>query len=78
MRTRRTPYTADELARIRHLETLTPDQAAVIAGISHSTLYAMWQAGTGPASFRVGSARRVRRADLDAWIAGLAKAEKCK
>lgn len=71
MRTSRQPYSAADLDRIRAKITLTPREAAAMAGISVSTLYARWQAGDGPLSVKVGRARRVRRDDLDAWLIGL-------
>lgn len=55
---------------------LTVWEAAWIAEISVGTLYKRWKAGTGPASFYIGRARRIRRQDLDKWMAGLVRGSK--
>jgi len=65
------PYTAAELDRIKAKETLSPREAAAVAGISNSSLYGLWQRGAGPQSFKIGRSRRVRRTDLDRWITSL-------
>jgi excisionase family DNA binding protein len=63
------PYTPAEIEAIKHKAVLTPREAAILAGISNSTIYVEWQNGTGPQSFKIGKCRRLRREALDAWIA---------
>jgi excisionase family DNA binding protein len=48
-------------------ELLTTSQAAELAGISHSYLRKLTDAGTLPVEYR-GSHRRIRRADLEDWL----------
>jgi len=52
---------------------LTPVQAAQALGVGRSTVYELMREQTLP-SVRIGSARRVRVADLEAYVAGLAPA----
>lgn len=48
-------------------ELLTTSQAAELAGISHSYLRKLTDAGTLPVEYR-GSHRRIRRADVEEWL----------
>lgn len=48
-------------------ELLTTAQAAELAGISHSYLRKLTDAGTLPVEYR-GSHRRIRRADVEEWL----------
>ncbi|WP_104116086.1 helix-turn-helix domain-containing protein [Arthrobacter sp. B1805] len=48
-------------------ELLTTSQAAELAGISHSYLRKLTDAGTLPVEYR-GSHRRIRRADVEDWL----------
>jgi excisionase family DNA binding protein len=48
-------------------ELLTTSQAAELAGISHSYLRKLTDAGTLPVEYR-GSHRRLRRADVEDWL----------
>lgn len=48
-------------------ELLTTSQAAELAGISHSYLRKLTDAGTLPVEYR-GSHRRIRRTDVEAWL----------
>ncbi len=48
-------------------EMLTTSQAAELAGISHSYLRKLTDAGTLPVEYR-GSHRRIRRADIEEWL----------
>ncbi len=50
-------------------ELLTTSQAAELAGISHSYLRKLTDAGTLPVEYR-GSHRRLRRADVEEWLRG--------
>lgn len=52
---------------------LTPAQAASALGIGRSSLYELLAEGAIP-SVKIGSSRRVRTADLRAYIEGLAAA----
>lgn len=49
---------------------LTPAEAAAALGVGRSTLFDLLGSGALP-SVRIGRARRVRRDDLDAFVAGL-------
>jgi excisionase family DNA binding protein len=49
-------------------EVLTVAQAAELAGISHSYVRKLTDAGTWPVQYR-GSHRRIRREDVLAWVA---------
>jgi excisionase family DNA binding protein len=62
---------ADEVAAVAAKPILTVREAALLSGTSVGSLYRWWAAGRGPASFKVGKCRRIKRVDLDAWIAGL-------
>ncbi|MHA7179357.1 helix-turn-helix domain-containing protein [Arthrobacter sp. MDB2-24] len=48
-------------------ELLTTSQAAELAGISHSYLRKLTDAGTLPVEYR-GSHRRLRRSDVEEWL----------
>ena len=48
-------------------ELLTTSQAAELAGISHSYLRKLTDAGTLPVEYR-GSHRRLRRSDVEQWL----------
>ncbi|MGC5644806.1 UNVERIFIED_CONTAM: helix-turn-helix domain-containing protein [Kocuria sp. CPCC 205274] len=48
---------------------LTTSQAAALAGISATYLRNLTTGGTLPVQYR-GSHRRIRRADVEAWLAG--------
>ncbi|WP_105031997.1 helix-turn-helix domain-containing protein [Arthrobacter ruber] len=48
-------------------ELLTTSQAAELAGISHSYLRKLTDAGTLPVEYR-GSHRRLRRSDVEDWL----------
>ncbi|MFJ6000601.1 helix-turn-helix domain-containing protein [Arthrobacter sp. NPDC092385] len=48
-------------------ELLTTSQAAELAGISHSYLRKLTDAGTLPVEYR-GSHRRIRRSDVEEWL----------
>ncbi|WP_026549436.1 helix-turn-helix domain-containing protein [Arthrobacter sp. Br18] len=48
-------------------EMLTTSQAAELAGISHTYLRNLTDAGTIPAEYR-GSHRRIRRSDVEHWL----------
>lgn len=50
-------------------ELLTTSQAAELAGISHSYLRKLTDAGTLPVEYR-GSHRRLHRADVEDWLRG--------
>jgi excisionase family DNA binding protein len=50
---------------------LTTDEAADLLRVPKATLYAWRHRGVGPASARVGRRVLYRRADLDAYVAGL-------
>lgn len=50
-------------------DVLTTAQAAEVAGISHSYLRKLTDAGTLPVEYR-GSHRRIRRADVEEWLRG--------
>lgn len=50
-------------------ELLTTSQAAELAGISHSYLRKLTDAGTLPVEYR-GSHRRLRRSDVEEWLRG--------
>lgn len=50
---------------------LSPTDAARVLGLGRSTLYELLASGTIP-SVKIGAARRVRSADLRAYVAGLA------
>lgn len=50
-------------------ELLTTSQAAELAGISHSYLRKLTDAGTLPVEYR-GSHRRLHRADVEEWLRG--------
>lgn len=50
-------------------ETLTTSQAAEAAGISHTYLRNLTDAGVIPVEYR-GTHRRIRREAIDAWLAG--------
>lgn len=52
---------------------LTPVQAAQALGVGRSTVYELMREQTLP-SVRIGSARRIRVADLEAYVAELAPA----
>ena len=52
---------------------LTPVQAAQALGVGRSTVYELMREQT-LRSVRIGSARRIRVADLEAYVAGLAPA----
>lgn len=49
---------------------LTPAEAAAALGVSRSTVYALLTAGS-LASVRIGRARRIPQAAVDAYIAAL-------
>ena len=51
-------------------EALNPEQAAKLAGIGRTTLYAAMGAGELP-SFKVGKRRLIRREAVSAWLAKL-------
>jgi len=48
----------------------TPADAAKLLGIGRSTLYELLADGTIP-SVKIGSSRRIRHADLEAYVAAL-------
>lgn len=51
-------------------EALNPEQAAKLAGIGRTTLYAAMSSGDLP-SFKVGKRRLIRREAVSAWLARL-------
>jgi excisionase family DNA binding protein len=53
---------------------LTPEEAARALRLGRTTIYALMRANELP-SVRVGAARRIPRAALDAWIADRLAAE---
>jgi excisionase family DNA binding protein len=55
-------------------ETLTTSQAAEAAGISHTYLRNLTDAGVIPAEYR-GTHRRIRRDAIDAWLAAQRKSD---
>lgn len=55
-------------------ETLTTSQAAQAAGISHTYLRNLTDAGVIPVEYR-GTHRRIRRDAIDAWLAAQKKSE---
>ncbi|GAB3533395.1 hypothetical protein GCM10027403_07260 [Arthrobacter tecti] len=55
-------------------ETLTTSQAAEAAGISHTYLRNLTDAGTIPVEYR-GTHRRIRRDAIDAWLASQRKSD---
>jgi excisionase family DNA binding protein len=46
----------------------TVEQFCKWASISRSTLYQMWEAGTGPQHFHAGTARRISRQAAREWL----------
>jgi excisionase family DNA binding protein len=74
--TARKRYTAAEVEIVKAKTMLTPREAAFISGVSNSHLYDLWHEGAGPASLKIGRSRRIRRVDLDTWIAAGLKAAK--
>jgi len=66
-------FTPEEIDHINKLVVLTVAQAAFLAGVSVGCVYRRWKLGEGPVSFKIGKARRIRRADLNRWIEGLKK-----
>lgn len=48
----------------------TPQAAAKELGVGKTTIYALFATGELP-SVKIGSARRVRATDLEAYVAGL-------
>lgn len=61
-------FSVEELAVIQAKPVLTPVEAAALIGISIGCLYRRWREGTGPQSFRIGRARRIRKEALMAWM----------
>lgn len=61
-------YTVEEITVIQSKPVLTPAEAALVAGVSVGTLYKQWKVGTGPQSFHIGRARRIRRESLMTWM----------
>ena len=57
-----------DLDLINHREALSLPEAAVVAGISLSTLYSHLREGIGPDVVRTGERRRILREDLMAWL----------
>jgi excisionase family DNA binding protein len=55
-------------------ETLTTSQAAEAAGISHTYLRNLTDAGVIPVEYR-GTHRRIRRDAIDAWLASQKKSD---
>lgn len=55
-------------------ETLTTSQAAEAAGISHTYLRNLTDAGIIPVEYR-GTHRRIRRDAVEAWLAGQRRSE---
>ncbi|WP_084271510.1 helix-turn-helix domain-containing protein [Kocuria turfanensis] len=55
-------------------ELLTTSQAAALAGISHTYLRNLTSEGVIPVQYR-GSHRRIRRSDVQAWLAGRQRAD---
>lgn len=55
-------------------ETLTTSQAAEAAGISHTYLRNLTDAGVIPVEYR-GTHRRIRREAIDAWLAAQRKSD---
>lgn len=55
-------------------ETLTTSQAAEVAGISHTYLRNLTDAGVIPVEYR-GTHRRIRRDAVEAWLASQKKSE---
>ena len=54
---------------------LTLDEALAELGVARSTFYRWLETGRGPKTLRLPNGkRRIRRADLDAWLADLADA----
>lgn len=56
-------------------ELLTTSQAAALAGISHTYLRNLTTQGVIPVQYR-GTHRRIRLADVQAWLAGREQAER--
>ncbi len=49
---------------------MTVEQAATYAAISRSRMYELVARGTVP-SVKIGKSRRIPRAEVDAWVAGM-------
>ena len=58
---------------VRGKETLTVEDAAVLVGCGRSFMYRLIADGAIP-SYRIGRLRRVRRLDVEAYVASLVKA----
>ncbi len=65
--------TVEDIKIIEAKPVLTVAEAALLAGVSVGCLYRRWREGSGPVSFKIGKARRIRRRDLDAWMTSLSK-----
>lgn len=66
---------ANERAPVVGTEQLTVEQLCAELQVARSTFYQWRQLGRGPRCVRLpNGAIRVRRADLDAWLAALADA----
>jgi excisionase family DNA binding protein len=53
------------------VELMDERQAALILGLSPSTLEKLRRRNRGPKAVKIGRLVRYRRADLEAWTAGL-------
>lgn len=47
---------------------VSPAEAAALLGVAYATIYERMNRGELP-SFKLGQFRRIKRADLDAWVA---------
>lgn len=50
----------------------SPETAARLLGVGRSTVYALLASGEAP-SIKIGRSRRIRRADLEAYVNSLAE-----